>query len=72
MLKGQIKKIKKAKGTSYHFGCQTPTDKIEACHHLYYRMYEYRNYIIRTTFNKLKGQDKKSQRDKIKKVKGQD
>ena len=42
--------MKKAKGTSYLFGCQTPTDKIEACHHLYYRMYEYRNYIIRTTF----------------------
>ena len=32
-LKGQDQK---AKGTSYLFGCQTPTDNIVACHHLYY------------------------------------
>ena len=52
--------MKKAKGTSYLFGCQTPTDKIEACHHLYYRMYEYQNCIIRATFKRLKGQDQES------------
>ena len=62
--------MKKAKGTSYLFGYQTPTDKIKACHHLYYRMYEYWNYIIRTTFCPFRTVKAKGTRSK--KLKGQD
>ena len=44
-IKGQ------AKGTtSYLFGCQTQTDKIQSCHSLYTQMYEYQNYILLELF----------------------